>query len=46
MHRLSSKLDWNRMLGFDQIVGDRLNLRNGAKLAAKVGNKTGGKPIN
>ena len=46
MHKLSSKLDWNLMLGFDQIAGDRLSLRSGAKLAAKVGNKTGDKPRN
>ena len=36
MHKLSSKLDWNRMVGFDQIAGDRTQA---AKLGAKVGVK-------
>ena len=41
MHKLSSKLDWNRMLGFDQIADDRSKV---SKLDAKVGAKIGGKP--
>ncbi len=45
MHKLSSKLDWTRMLGFDQIAGNRLTvMKNGGKLDAKVGAKIGGKP--
>jgi hypothetical protein len=38
MHKLSSKLDWNRMVGFDQIAGDRTQ-------AAKLGTKVGIKPV-
>ena len=42
MHKLSSKLDWTRMLGFDQIAGDRLTAnKNGGKLDAKIGGKPG-----
>ena len=36
MKKLSSKLDWNRMLGFEQIAGERSQT---AKLEAKVGIK-------
>lgn len=41
MNKLSSKLDWNRMLGFQQIASDRSKI---GKLDAKVGAKIGGKP--
>jgi len=41
MTKLSSKLDWNRMLGFQQITSDRSKI---GKLDAKVGAKIGGKP--
>ena len=45
MHKLSSKLDWTRMLGFDQVASNRLAVKtNGGKLDAKVGGKIGGKP--
>ena len=39
MQKLSSKLDWNRMLGFEQVAGDRSKAR--IKLDAKVGLKVG-----
>ncbi|HVF83822.1 MAG TPA: hypothetical protein VM913_06600 [Sphingomicrobium sp.] len=44
---VSAKLDWNRLLGFDQIVEHRPSIRNEttgkleAKVGAKVGNKLG-----
>ena len=38
--RISAKLDWNRMLGFEQIVADRSALDEG-KLGKKVGGKAG-----
>lgn len=41
MRSISAKLDWNRMLGFEQIAGDRAALRNSGKLDAKVGVKVG-----
>ena len=40
---ISGKLDWNRMLGFEQVADDRAELR---AAGAKVGSKVGGKPIN
>jgi hypothetical protein len=36
---MSSKLDWNRMLGFEQVADTRLAAS--AKLGAKVGDKGG-----
>ena len=44
MQKLSSKLDWTQMLGFEQIVEQRPVVRDGAgKLNSKVGGKLGGK---
>ena len=46
---LSSKLDWNNLLGFEQVAGDRdairreINGRLGAKVGTKVGVKIGTK---
>ena len=37
MTKLASKLDWTRMLGFEQIAGDRSMV---SKIGAKVGSKT------
>ena len=45
--RISKKLDWNKMLGFEQIVEARDSLRDegttqlGAKVGEKVGEKVG-----
>ncbi len=39
MNKISSKLDWNRMLGFEQVADTRLAAS--AKLGAKVGDKGG-----
>ena len=44
MDKISSKLDWNRMLGFEQVANTRLPAGDSAKLGAKVGDK-GGAPI-
>ena len=42
--KVSSKLDWNRMLGFEQIVDGRVAMQDrNAKLDAKVGVKLGAK---
>ena len=41
---IASKLDWNHLLGFEQIVGDRSMMRV-QHLGNKVGNKTGEKPV-
>lgn len=52
MNKAGSKLDWNRMLGFEQIVDVRqstaskqltpkVGTKTGVKLGAKVGNKIG-----
>lgn len=47
MHKISSKLDWNRMLGFEQIADTRLaesgkqDTKVGAMLGAKPGLKMG-----
>ena len=55
MQKLSTKLDWNQMLGFEQIASDRSTVgRIGAKVGgkpdmkvgAKIGGKIGGKPVN
>jgi hypothetical protein len=47
MKSLAEKLDWNRMMGFEQIAADRALLRApdnlGAKVGVKIGNKVGGK---
>lgn len=40
MQGIGSKLDWTRMLGFEQIADQR---SNAVKLGAKVGNKVGNK---
>ena len=42
MKRVAEKLDWNRMMGFEQIAADRELLRT-QKLSAKVGQKVGQK---
>lgn len=42
MNKTSSKLDWNRLLGFEQVASERAELRYG-KVASKVGGKVGGK---
>jgi len=47
--KLSSKLDWNRLLGFEQIVESResfalapkVGTKTGQKLGQKTGNKVG-----
>ena len=48
MKSVADKLDWNRMMGFEQIAADRALLRAADKLGAKVGEKVGvklgGKP--
>lgn len=43
--RLSTKLDWNRMLGFEQIAEERDSIREAAArmLSPKVGRKVGDK---
>jgi hypothetical protein len=41
VQKLSSKLDWTRMLGFEQIAETRDAVQEGAKLDAKVGLKVG-----
>jgi hypothetical protein len=44
--KLADSLDWNAMLGFEQVVDSRQSLRSGtsARLGAKVGDKPGVKP--
>jgi hypothetical protein len=37
------KLDWTRLLGFEQIANERQSFR-GSRLTSKVGGKTGAKP--
>ena len=44
MQGTESKLDWSRMLGFEQITDRRSTLRELSKLGAKVGGKIGNKP--
>jgi hypothetical protein len=46
----AAKLDWNRLLGFEQIAPDRAAIRDsriaskvGVKLGVKIGVKIGGK---
>lgn len=41
MKSVSAKLDWNRMLGFEQIAAQRSLLRTSDKLGVKVGVKVG-----
>ena len=41
MKRVAEKLDWNRMMGFEQITADRALLRAPGKLGAKIGVKVG-----
>ena len=46
MNKISSKLDWTMMLGFEQIASDRAALNGGSlggKTGAKIGGKVGGK---
>lgn len=43
MQGIGSKLDWSRMLGFEQIADQRSSKREGALLSAKVGGKIGNK---
>jgi hypothetical protein len=54
MKKAGSKLDWNRMLGFEQIADTRqsaetnqlapkVGTKTGLKLGTKVGNKIGAK---
>ncbi len=53
MTKAGSKLDWNRMLGFEQIADTRqsesnqlapkVGTKTGLKVGAKVGNKVGAK---
>ena len=38
---ISAKLDWNRMLGFEQITEARESKGLGAKVGQKVGQKVG-----
>jgi hypothetical protein len=46
--KLADRLDWNAMLGFEQVVGSRESLRSDGsdRLGAKVGGKPGMKPVN
>jgi hypothetical protein len=41
MQSISAKLDWKRMLGFEQIADSRAALRTSGRLDAKVGVKVG-----
>ena len=41
MQQLGSKLDWSRMLGFEQVTAQRLPVRHTGKLGAKIGSKEG-----
>jgi hypothetical protein len=52
MKKAGSKLDWNKMLGFEQItdirqasnseqLGPKVGVKTGIKLGTKVGNKIG-----
>lgn len=53
--KLANRLDWNEMLGFEQVTGSRASMaggesRLGAKSGSKpsdmtIGTKTGGKPL-
>jgi hypothetical protein len=41
MQQLGSKLDWSRMLGFEQVTDHRSSARHSGKLGAKIGSKPG-----
>lgn len=45
--KLADRLDWNAMLGFEQVVDSREALRSDGRerLGAKVGEKPGVKPV-
>jgi hypothetical protein len=43
MQGIGSKIDWSRMLGFEQIADQRSTVRNATKLSAKIGGKIGNK---
>lgn len=45
--KLADRLDWNAMLGFEQVVDSRGSVRAGTqqRLGAKVGGKPGTKAI-
>jgi hypothetical protein len=53
--KLADRLDWNAMLGFEQVVDsreslgmtnqDRLGAKTGGKPTNAIGAKTGGKPV-
>lgn len=45
--KLADRLDWNGMLGFEQVVDSRESLRSESseRLGAKVGGKPGVKPV-
>ena len=45
MQKIASKLDWTRMLGFEQIADHRAAASNqSSRIDAKVGTKIGSKP--
>ena len=41
MQGIGSKLNWSRMLGFEQVTDQRSTRREGARLGAKIGGKGG-----
>ena len=41
MNKIASKLDWTRMLGFEQIADTRATAKVGNKVGVKVGVKLG-----
>lgn len=44
--KLAGRLDWNEMLGFEQVVANRGAVRtSGHRIGAKVGGKPGIKPV-
>ena len=43
MQGIESKLNWSRMLGFEQIAADRGAVRNAGAPGDKIGNKAGTK---
>ena len=45
MQKIASKLDWTRMLGFEQIADNRAAAQDrNSRIDAKVGGKIGSKP--
>ena len=42
-NKLADRLDWNAMLGFEQVVDSRESLRSDG--SERIGAKVGGKPI-